>query len=505
MENLGRPCMFLSVVLLSCCATTIPQLDRNNSSEFRKHVLMFNTRGGMLDPTSGRQELSRVSSRTHYNELPVGTADYEAYVRDVIEEIRRQKIKNGRARLLFFFHGGLNSRAAALKRAAHDIAAMNADDEKLYPIFVNWQTSAYGSYIDHLFWIKNGQDVGSKGPFLAPFQITNDLIRSAGDIPVANVLQFSDFWRSLTPHPDEKVVIAQGCKNHLNFRQGMSPEQTVGSRVKRALTGLPTTILTKWWIAGILSAAGRSAWSSMIYTSDRLFYSDSEMHRTRGDGYSYANPSVNGAGGLSGFLERLITSGVLDKEDDITLVAHSAGAIVANTIVGNFGNDLPIHTLVYMAPACTIDELMPGGRISAFLSDRGHDPRGERKLYILALHEQADLNESWYADLTPRGSLLVWLDEFIQPKNSELRGVMMGRVRNLRTHAHLISCDLYDRIQITAYNEDSHADPKVQPQRHGQFGDLRYWSPDVWNPILPRLKTLATTTVPHDVEARRLP
>ena len=64
-----------------------------------------------------------------------------------------------------------------------------------------------------------------------------------------------------------------------------------------------------------------------------------------------------------------------------------------------------------MAPACTIDELMPGGRIARFLGQAA-----DRKLYILALHEQAELNEKWYADLTPRGSLLVWLDEFIQPR-----------------------------------------------------------------------------------------
>jgi len=236
----------------------------------------------------------------------------------------------------------------------------------------------------------------------------------------------------------------------------------------------------------------------MIYTSDRLFYSDSEVHRKRGDGYDYTHPSVNGAGGLAGFLECLIASRVLDPADDITIVAHSAGVIIANAIIGNFSEQLPIHTLVYMAPACTIDELMPGGRVSTFLSDRSQD----RSLYILALHEQADLNESTFADITPRGSLLVWLDEFIQPKHSELRGVMMGRVRNLKTHAHLISCDLYDRIHITAYNEDATADVHVQPQRHGQFGELRYWSPDVWRPAIEGLKYLDTTKVPHDVEAK---
>jgi len=489
------------VLLASSCSTTIPELDPLNHTSshldtgmFTRHVLMFNTRGAMLDPLSGHPQAHRVSTFTRYSKLQTDSPAFTAYIDNIIAGIREQKAIYGHVRILFFFHGGLNTRASALARAAHDIATARSDDESLYPIFVNWQTSAYGSYIDHLLWIKKGQDTGSKGPLLAPFQLGNDLVSSAADIPVANAVQFSDWWRALTPHPHESVVVANNCFESLDFRQGQTPEHSVASRLRSAATGVPTLILTKWWIAGVLSAAGSRAWSSMLYTSDRLFYSDAEMHHDHSENFAYEHPSLNGTGGLARFLDRLVSERVLDDRDDITLVAHSAGAVVANNIVGNFGEVLPIHTLVYMAPACTIDEVMPGGRIARFLGGDLH-----RQLYILALHEQAELNEKGYIDFTPRGSLLVWLDEFIQPKHSELRGVMLGRVRNLRTHAHLISCDLYRQIHITAFNDNPETHPAIEPQRHGEFGDLRYWSKTTWRPTLPGIEPLLTTTDPHAV------
>ena len=151
-----------------------------------------------------------------------------------------------------------------------------------------------------------------------------------------------------------------------------------------------------------------------------------------------------------------------------------------------FGESLPIRTLVYMAPAATIDELKQGGRVAEFLRRSPVvDGKPERNLYILTLHERAEVSERFRFDLTPRGTLLAWLDEFIQPKHSEFPGMMMGRARNLRLHAHYIPCEIRPQIFITAFAEQITPPPRKedrQPQRHGAFGDLHYWLDTTWQP-----------------------
>lgn len=484
----------LIIILMCRCKTLIPELDPATVSNprhldatyFRQHVLMFDSRGQLRDPIADENAPHVVSATTAYPLLDASNISYtsatiksnrprRSYFDDIIAGIEEHRKKHGRVKLLLFFHGGLNSRGAALARAAKNLADMQASDEDkdIYPIFVNWETGLYASYRDHLLFVHNGQDTYAKGAALWPFELAGDLVRAVTDLPVANAMQWND-TRRWTHHYDiEGAVQDTACElDALSFTQGAEqPPATTMQRAGQRAGALAMYLLTKWWTVGIISSAGRSAWSSMVYTSDRLFYSDQEMHHP----YQYTSPAVTGSGGLSRFLERL-TAEMTHPGDELILVGHSAGTIVINDIIGMFGERLPIKTLVYMAPACTIDELMPGGRVATFLGK----PDSDRHLFILALHEQSELNERFHFDLTPRGSLLVWLDDFIQPKHSEFRGMMMGRVRNLKLHAHLIPCAVQKKIQITAFNEDPSAKPGEQPQRHGDFGELPYWRADTW-------------------------
>src|SRR5204863_1965912 len=109
----------------------------------------------------------------------------DQYIDRIIKGIRAQREKNGPVKLLLFFHGGLNSRAQALQRAARDISTIEHDPtvekDNIYPIFVNWQTSLYASYRDHLLFVHNGQDLYDRGAALWPFELASDLVRVAGD------------------------------------------------------------------------------------------------------------------------------------------------------------------------------------------------------------------------------------------------------------------------------------------------------------------------------------
>lgn len=440
----------------------------------RDHVLMFDSLGGAHDPVSVERghyhDLIRPPARKETKRIP-DFSEYDAYIGNLIASIKRDKAAKGHVKLLFYFHGGLNSRDAAIDRAARDLKEIHDQQADVYPIFVNWQTSLYASYKDHLLWIRKGQNTYEKGAALWPFMLAADIARAVMEIPVANFLQWKDYARHHTYVP-EGAAQAETCGLDVpDFRRGPHRPQTKGQRLGAEARSFVTYLLTKWWAAGVIDSAGSSAWSSMVYTAKRLFYSDQEMHHP----YGFTNPSVHGAGALSRFLQRLVSEKVLDDQDEIILVAHSAGAIVANLVVAHFGERLPIRTLVYMAPACTVDELMETGNVSKFLAN---DER--RQLYILALHEKSDLDEKFYLDLAPQGSLLVWLDEFIQPKYAEFGGLMMGRTRTLRLHYHLIPCKVQKQIHVVAYGQSDPKETPFQPQRHGHFGDLQYWLESTW-------------------------
>ena len=481
--------------LCSCTTMRIPELAPPlvgtekglTPTQFREHVLMFNFRGKLLEPLSSSDAAADVGM-TGYREVeqtaePRGEAGPstartdEEYFQRVLDGIVRRKQETGRVEVLFFFHGGLNTRGTALKRAARQIVAMRADRPDIYPVFVNWETSLPASYKDHLLWIRNGQDTYSAGALLTPFVFASDVGQSLLDIPVANYMQYKEqrrHWRK-DEHADF-VRVGTDCsaEDKLDFRAGPPHDPTAMQRLRSNAASTITTILTKWWVAGILSATGAKAWGSMLYTSDRLFYSDHELHHP----YNYVG-TVTGSGGLSQFLRRL--SKELTPKDNVILVAHSAGAVVTGKIVGLFGESLPIRTLVYMAPAATIDDIKTGGRVAEFLK---RNPK-ERRLYILTLHERAEVSERFILDLAPRGTLLAWLDEFIQPKHSEFPGMMMGRARNLRLHAHHIPCEIRKQISITAFAEELSpptSTPYPQPQTHSSFGVLPYWNESTWRP-----------------------
>jgi hypothetical protein len=449
---------------LQCADGTTATL---TAAQFRQHVLMFDSLGRM------RQPLDDGAGAPKAGAFPIldakAAADYRA---NVVQGIRDTP---GPVELLFFFHGGLNSRTGALQRAATDILRMKCEkrDQPLYPIFVNWQTSLPASYKDHLISVHKGHEALAPARVLAwPFQLGSDLARAVIESPVAYYLHIWDRSRSWK-YKDETDKIAAvapecGAPQPQFFREGESRTRRLPAALDIA-KGVVMSPITLGG-AGLIDAAGSSAWGAMIYTSDRLFFNPQEIHHD----YKYT-PSDTGAGGLAAFLRLLRDDEDLRKRLDITIVAHSAGAVVANKLVSYFGT-LPIHNLVYMAPACTIDELMAGGKLTQFLRD---DPK-HRRLYILTLHEKAELENQTFFGLAPRGTLLVWLDEFIQPKSSEFTGMMLGRARNLRLHVHLMPCDVQKQVFITAFDDD--ASSTTQPQTHGGFGDLPYWRRAQWYP-----------------------
>lgn len=277
------------------------------------------------------------------------------------------------------------------------------------------------------------------------------------------------------------------------------------------------TLPTKLVSAPIIDALGTSSWDVMLRSASQLFHYDSrEVLHTGLEHPRTDKRQFTQTGALSYFLEKLkkeicaddkrsphVTK-IQDKECvnaegwEITLVGHSMGAIIVNHIIREFG-DLPIKNVVYMAAASTIhdyqDTIFPylSKRNALFPSSDATDSPGIYQkpencsddrhkgvcVYHLMLHEAAESGE-WISDVLdpfPRGSLLVWLDNFLtHPLSREDR--RLGRFTNFIVAAHHTPQALRPYINIVKFGV---GEGVLSPQKHGEFGgNLKFWKSECW-------------------------
>jgi len=283
------------------------------------------------------------------------------------------------------------------------------------------------------------------------------------------------------------------------------------------------TLPTKLVSAPIIDALGTSSWNVMLRSASQLFHYDSRqlshtgLHLSQNGTHDFSQ-----TGALSAFLEKLkekICNGdklpphvieipgkecVNEEGWEITLVGHSMGAIIVNHIIREFG-DLPIKNVVYMAAASTIqdyqDTIFPyltkrnvsiPSSNSANLSNTyqksekkkpeqcSDDRRKGVCVYHLMLHEAAESGE-WFSDILdpfPRGSLLIWLDNFLtHPLSREDR--RLGRFTNFIMAAHHTPQALRPYINIVKFGV---GEGVLSPQKHGEFGgNLKFWKSECWD------------------------
>lgn len=273
------------------------------------------------------------------------------------------------------------------------------------------------------------------------------------------------------------------------------------------------TLPTKLVVAPILDAFGTSAWDVMLRSVSQLFHYDRELgkHTSLGEDH-ISEEDYRATGALSLFLKQLyqeICTGPSIKKQtknekeakneckntnwEITLVGHSMGTIVMNHIIRESG-DLPIKNIVYMGAASTVRDYQD--TIFPYLEKKNASIRlneaptacnpvdGNEKalcVYHLMLHEAAESGEWWSdtIDPWPRGSLLVWLDNFLtHPLSKDDR--TLGRFTNFITAVHHTPEQLKPYIHIVKFGAGDNA---YGPQKHGDFGQkLKFWKPVCWYP-----------------------
>ena len=138
--------------------------------------------------------------------------------------------------------------------------------------------------------------------------------------------------------------------------------------------------------------------------------------------------------------------------------------------------ELRVRAIVYLAAACTIDDY----RASVLPYLARHQ---ETRFYNLSLHPSAEEGE-WqkkYLDLPPRGSLLVWIDNFLSDPSSPLDRTL-GSWDNVLQVVHVIPQALRARTSLRMFDVGVSRPGPVEPETHGGFSDprTRFWCPQVW-------------------------
>jgi hypothetical protein len=436
---------------------------------------------------------------------------YDDYLQALFKDlVAHAPTKREKRQILLFVHGGLNLQVGTIERAHELMQAIPGED--YYPIFINWQSSLFSSYFDHLVHVRQGESWDGWGllttPLFVPVYFGADVARAIARAPIVWYFMVQNWVKSAWN--SETIAEADAIATELEQEHRANPAGDVlkmaHDPVDRreiwdaALAHTTTALTAPTKLVGsmFIDAFGKSAWEIMLRRTHMLYHTEREFFESRkvaADERRRDRPTsrIRPDGALSVFLRQL--QDVLSRNGgvdswEITLVGHSMGTIVLNQMVREFGVKpaagdgagtpaaevaLPFNRIVYMAGAATVrdyqDSLFPYLRRNR-----------NAHVYHLILHPKAEIRERFdpgipYLDLPPRGSLLVWVDEFLSAPETPLDRTV-GRYENLLPAVHNTPDEVRGRVHIKAFGTGR--DVRA-PHEHGDFtSHLKFWKSECW-------------------------
>jgi hypothetical protein len=496
--------LLLTCSLIGCAARPITPV----TDELAHHILMANSSGEPEYPSA--RGSPRVLCRTEYNR----------YIEDMLVAIARYCQSHHPCKILIFFHGGLNSETDTTKRAANLYQTIMKDGS--YPIFVNWESGFISSYRDHLLRVYKGINE-PKLAWAAPFQFGMDEASSIAETPAAWFAELRHTfptlietqgkgWQAAMTSYRSLVDETQSSPIDINnlFKRSADPimddrdlldDRQPGERVRKNVT-LAATVPTKLLAPPlVIQAFGRGAWDVMYRRTATLMLTEKQLNGATvvKDCDASDNPDEHVA--LLGcfithyteFVRRFCPqsdhslSGCRDLQ--LTLVGHSMGTIVIDQWLRR-APTLEISNIVFMAGATTVSDYRD--TVVAYLlrqRERISLARGKGQVldvveptsvYHLVLHPMAEITETGLWDLAPRGSLLVWIDNYFSRPVTPLDRTV-GRFFNLMPELARTPTELRGQIHTKIFRVGSTI-AYTDPQRHHDFSVFPFWNPEFWNP-----------------------
>lgn len=445
----------LLLVCHSSCGYSLPPVE--------EHTIAFAKDGMPVEYRVNKDDLIGPNQER----IPPGEA-YQRHVAQIIEgltKFQRADPADRRRPMMLYLHGGLNTYASAYARASAWQTQEHASGSTplVYPIFVCWHSGLISSYLDHLFFVRQGEHKENWGVWVFPLVLVSDLTRSLLRAPFVWGSQIDIEVGDWLGDKTEFVAWGEDCRT--------SGEQFTGASAY-VLT-LPLKIVGTLFI----DALGTSAWEMMLRRTRLLFAPEDSAN-----GREWIEPRAPFVHFL-GELARHQRNSTPPRATEDILVAHSMGAIVANRMLRLAvarPEEFPVFgKVVYVAPACSVADCISS--LAPYL-----EKYRSAELYILGLHPRAEASESYAYDLAPRGTLLEWLDQFLD-KPLTPRDRVVGKLENLvpelgeygdglLTRIHVrsgnVGCSCQPPPVVTALGtEDEDECDCMRRQTHGGLGD----------------------------------
>jgi pimeloyl-ACP methyl ester carboxylesterase len=225
-------------------------------------------------------------------------------------------------------------------------------------------------------------------------------------------------------------------------------------------------------VIAALDAMGKSSWKTMRRRVGTMFRRPSEfsppsVHRSGAEALD--SPATGATAVFLGRLEKLLNDANQENRR-LTIIGHSMGTIIANEIFTRYPG-LPCDKIVYMAAACSIRDFE-----RSVLPILACQPQA--RFFNLCLHPVAEAREIQWAflDFPPRGTLLEWIDNFLEDPERIVDRVL-GKWDNVIQATHIIDKSLRARVHLKAFGVGGPQDLR----RHDEFVRKEFWSPEFWN------------------------
>jgi hypothetical protein len=509
----------VAAFLQGCAAAPALQ---HSPETIREHVIVVDGQGRPHDPMS--------PNGPAYN-----IGEYRSQITGIFNAMKAFHKQRPDRRILIFVHGGLNSPADSLASADSEMDCVMAAG--YYPIYLDWNSDLLSTYAEHIALVTQGEtDNTVVRALLSPAYVLADIGRAATRIPIVWINQFgSDIQaagagiaalprsgRIASTQPENQRWAAGRhgqalAKVYRQLRAAQKNDEGKPTRQELRIYIGPDYDLNPWHMAHLtafyiltlptkliseplIDWLGTPAWQDMSRRTLIAFDGDLGGNPTNPNLDPYVvtqcekridlAQDYSTVGAMEIFrdqLQRLAdASGTTRPTPDsyeITLVGHSMGTMVLNEWLRRDileSKHLLYSNIVYMAAACSVRDFS-----RSVLPYLINNP--QTQFYDLMLHPLADLQERGRGyDLPPRGSLLVWLDDFLTDPQTPLDRTL-GRWDNMVTATEVIPKAVRKQITLKAfalapYNTQPPPPGQLNlgPQEHGQFRGNPYWSKDFW-------------------------
>lgn len=401
-------------------------------------------------------------------EITADSYTYEQQLDRMIKAIEN----SGRKKILIYAFGGMNSVDDNTEDASVLSSAIYSQSD-YYPILINWESSLFECYLDHLFMVRRGVRSYTFGPALSPFYLTCDLGRAVTRLPVNLVYQSygtfasNDYETKLNEQTMEKLREMK-MRAYLGKDNNPAYYDTIIRSIY--IAGLPLRIVT----TPLIDTCAKSSWDIMKRRSRTAFIKAQPFEIGYEQEINIALSPPDGAAAL--LMERLSKLYKKCPDYEFTLIGHSMGPFIINEIISLYP-DLPYKNIVYLASACSVLETVQ--TLKPYLKNNPGST-----FYNLCIHPHRDDQDMMIYGCLPRGSVLQWIDLYLSdPVNSD--DLTVGQWDNAVLHLPRMMREVQSQIVVKAFGLKDPVTNTIfldMPEQHTDFSNpaMRFWEPEFW-------------------------